>query len=385
VNAMARAIVLAIASLRRTETARRAAQQLTLSGLRFQAILEALPQGVLVVDSPDGRVATANRSFQRLTGRYIAPGSPADSYCGMLSAARRVGSGIPDEIPWIRCAATGEASDSEEMVVSRPDGQIMTVLCSTSPILDEAGKVVGAVALLQDISARKELELQKDEFLAMVAHELKTPLTSVKGYVQLLVRQAQKTPNATFGEKEIGMLQIADRQVTRLGQLVFDLLDCSSIQLGRLVLRLTSFDLGLLAGEVVAQMQAASPERNIAFLNCGETVVRADPQRMEQVLINLIANAVKATEHGGRIDVTVRRDGHRVVVSVRDDGMGIAMDLQQRVFERLFRGPAHKYEGMGLGLYICKGIMDAHGGSIWLESEEGKGSTFYFAIPVLQP
>jgi two-component system, OmpR family, phosphate regulon sensor histidine kinase PhoR len=386
VAAMARAAASAIVPLRRAEVARQAAQQLTLSGLRFQAILEALPQGVLVVDAPDGRVATANHSFQRLAGQYIAPGTTVASYPDLLGVVRG-GGGLArhEDIPWIRCAATGVSSDAEEMVINRPDGQVLTVLCSTSPILDEGGKVIGAVALLHDISARKELELQKDEFLAMVAHELKTPLTSVKGYVQLLMRQAQKNPNATLGEKEVGMLQVADRQVTRLGQLVFDLLDCSSIQLGRLVLRLTRFDLGRLAEEIVAQMQAGAPEREINFQCAGNTTVEADPQRMEQVLTNLIANAVKATEHGGRIDVSVHRDGPRVVASVRDDGMGISMDLQQRVFERLFRGPAHRYEGMGLGLYISKGIMDAHGGTIWLESREGEGSSFFFALQSQQP
>jgi len=250
-------------------------------------------------------------------------------------------------------------------------------------IFDEGGKAVGAVALLHDISARKELELQKDEFLAMVANELKTPLTAIKGYVQLMMRQAQKDPNATIGEREVGMLQVTDRQVTRLRQLVFDMLDCSSIQLGRLVLQLSVFDLGRLARDVVDQMQIANPDRLFHMRVSGDTVGEADALRMEQVLTNLIGNAVKATEAGGRIVVSIQRDGSSVLASVRDDGMGISMDLQKRVFERLFRGPAHLYEGMGLGLYISRGIMDAHGGCIWLESKVGEGSTFFVSLPAM--
>lgn len=384
VGGMARAVAAALAPLQGLDDARQAAQQLTLSGLRFQAVLEAIPQGVLVADSPDGRIASTNRSFVKLVGHRAEPSAHVSSYPEHLGLSKKCGGQLrAEEIPWVHCAMTGEPSASEEMLIHRSDGQDLTVLCSASPIMDEGGKAVGAVALLHDISARKELELQKDEFLAMVAHELKTPLTAIKGYVQLMMRQAQKDPNATIGEREVGMLQVTDRQVTRLRQLVFDLLDCSSIQLGRLVLRLSVFDLGRLARDVVDQMQIANPDRLFHLQVSGDTVGEADALRMEQVLTNLIGNAVKATEAGGRIVVSIQRDGSSVLASVRDDGMGISMDLQKRVFERLFRGPAHLYEGMGLGLYISRGIMDAHGGCIWLESKVGEGSTFFVSLPAM--
>lgn len=177
------------------------------------------------------------------------------------------------------------------------------------------------------------------------------------------------------------MLEVADRQVSRLSQLVFDLLDFSLIRMGRLDLRCVTFDLASLVGDLMEQMQVVAPDREMELVASEHAFINADPHRIEQLVTNLISNAVKATGHGGHIQVRIRRGDNFVVTSVQDDGAGMPRDVQERIFERYYRGPDHYHEGMGLGLYISKGIVDAHSGRIWLESEMGKGTCFHFSLP----
>ncbi len=382
---IARHVSTAIVQLQRFESARQATEQLTLNNLHLQAILDSIPQGIVVASAPEGKIVSSSRALAQLLGRQPDPSAPVRQYPQLLGLVRTTGDYyLPEEVPWVRSAQTGEPTPVQEMVIRHPNGLALTALCSASPIQDDMGRTVGSVALLQDISDRKELELQKDEFLAMVAHELKTPLTAVKGYVQLLLRLAGQQPDARLGEREVGMLQVADRQVTRLSQLVFDLLDFSIIRMGRLDLRRFRFELGTLAREVVAQLQLTTPDRELRVLAATDSMVEADPNRIEQLLINLLSNAVKATGPEGKIEVCIRRRDNRVVTSVSDNGVGMSEVVQQRVFDRYYRGPAHRHEGIGLGLYVSKGIVDAHGGEIWLESEPGKGTTFYFSLPAAQ-
>ena len=382
---IARRVATVVAHLHRLDSARQASQQLTLTNLHLQAILEGIPQGVVVASAPEGRVVSTSRALTYLLGRPMDPRVPVSAYPQLYGFARPTGELYrADELPWVYAARTGESSGVEEMVIRGADGRGSTALCSASPILDEIGETIGAVALLQDISDRKELELQKDEFLAMVAHELKTPLTAVKGYVQLILRLASQRADRTLGPRELGMLEVADQQVSRLSQLVFDLLDFSLIRMGRLDLRCVDFSLTSLARDVVAQLQLVAQGVDLEFVGTEDAVVRADPHRVEQVLTNLISNAIKATAPGGHVQIRVRRMDGSVVASVHDDGAGMPREVQERIFERYYRGPDRCHEGMGLGLYISKGIVDAHGGRIWLESEVGKGSSFHFSLAAVE-
>ncbi len=378
---ISRHVATAVAQVHRLHSSRQASQQLILTNLHLQAILDSIPQGVVVASAPDGKVVSSSRALAQLLGQPIDPKAPVDSYPTQYGFATPTGElYLPEELPWVRAARTGEPTKVQEMVIHRISGQGVTALCSASPILDDLGNTVGSVALLQDISDRKQLEMQKDEFLAMVAHELKTPLTAVKGYVQLILRFAHQRSDPSLGGREVGMLEIADRQVSRLSQLVFDLLDFSLIRMGRLDLRCVDFSLTGLARDLVAQMQVTAPDRELSLVASDDGTVQADPHRVEQLLTNLLSNAIDATDAGGHIQVRIRRKDSSVVVSVQDDGAGIPREVQERIFERYYRGPDRCHEGMGLGLYLSKGIVDAHGGRIWLESEPGRGTVFHFAL-----
>ncbi|MGI5837688.1 MAG: ATP-binding protein, partial [Chloroflexota bacterium] len=385
-NEMGRHITTAIAHLQKIALVRQTSQQLTFTSLRLQAILESIPQGVIVTDSRNGRPSFTNSSFNRILGlpENTRHGDITNAALSQITYANGWPYS-PDELPWTRSMRTGLPTQPEEITIHHADNRKLTVLCSASPIRDERGSIIGAVALLQDISERKEFEHQKDEFLAMVAHELRTPLTALKGYIQILLRRMTKETAPQFGEREMGMLQVLDRQVNRFSRLVFQLLDFSRIQAGKLELNPSNFSLSNLARTVVAQQQVAAPDRLIRLVEDGDTTVWADQDRVEQVLTNLLSNAIKATKSGSEIIIQLRREQEWVKTSIIDNGVGISEEAKERLFERMYRGPGNSHEGMGLGLFISKGVIDAHEGKIWFESTLGKGSTFHFTLPSSPP
>jgi PAS domain S-box-containing protein len=222
----------------------------------------------------------------------------------------------------------------------------------------------------------RSLNAQKDEFIGFASHELKTPLTTVKGYVQL----AQNAP-----EMAAGFMPKIGKQIDRLTALITDLLDISRIHAGRMDLDCKAAGLlELIKNAVDACEQVTAGHQLECRLPTHDIQVVADAQKIEQVIINLVTNAVKYSPPGSKIILSAGLLGDAVQVSVQDSGTGIAKEHVHKIFNRFYRINVHanKAKGLGLGLYISKGIIDAHAGKIWVESEEGKGSVFYFTFPV---
>lgn len=223
------------------------------------------------------------------------------------------------------------------------------------------------------------LNAKKDEFIGLASHELKTPLTSISGYLQIIERSlAPQDRNKNFIGKALA-------QVNKLTTLISDLLDVSKIQTGKLPLSYTKFNLTELVTDVAEMMQPNYASHKIE-LQYPETPVmlNADHQRVEQVIINLITNAIKYSPGADRIAITVTSDNERIRVSVQDFGIGIDKDQQERIFSRFYRveNLASHMSGLGIGLYICHEIIERHKGEMWVNSELGKGSTFAFELPV---
>jgi PAS domain S-box-containing protein len=233
--------------------------------------------------------------------------------------------------------------------------------------------------------ARAEAEVAsrvKDEFLSTAAHELKTPISSMKAYAQLLMKRGA----ADQSEVPTRALASINRQCDRLARLVQDLLEVSRLALGNVELRRQSFALETLVSDVVARMQALSPAHRLRLTIGGSATLEADPDRIDQVLVNLLGNAIKFTPGGGPIDVRMSVDAGQVVVAVQDPGIGIAPEHQARVFERFYRAHdagQHHCEGMGIGLHLSREMVRQHGGEMWFTSECGVGSTFSFSLPVI--
>ncbi len=245
--------------------------------------------------------------------------------------------------------------------------------------------IENATLYTEQVEARRKVEdlsRLKDEFLSIASHELRTPVTSIKGYTQLAKTLIHEHDLATSEE----YLDIALDQIDRMSRLILELLDVSRIETGRLEMRREPIEWSAFVHDVVHHHHTSMNDRRLGLnVPVNGKRVLGDRDRLEQVLGNLLENAVKYSPEGSEILVTVEDNGDQLVTSVRDRGIGIPADEIAQVFERFHRGrqvSSTNYGGLGLGLYITKQIVERHGGSIWVESAEGVGTTFYFSLPV---
>lgn len=238
----------------------------------------------------------------------------------------------------------------------------------------------GLSIFFRDITERKELEQKRDEFVSIASHELKTPLTTVKAFAQILEKRFRKSKDT----RDLYLVKNINTNIDKLTSLVNDLLDVSKIQAGKLQLHKKEFNIDHLIQKIVLDFQYITASHSISVERKAHKKVYGDEERIGQVLINLLTNAVKYSPKADKVIIKSRSNKDFVIVSVQDFGIGIPLDKQNRVFERFFRasdtnqGPS----GFGLGLYISWDIIRRHSGKIWVESTVGNGSTFYFSMPL---
>ncbi len=237
-------------------------------------------------------------------------------------------------------------------------------------------------ALLDEIEFRKKAERKKDEFISIASHELKTPLTTIKGFVQLLERMIPENSS----EKFVTTLGKVSVYVDRLNNLISELLDTSKIQSGNIEIHKEPFDIDKLIKDTVENLALATPEYKINIISNTKADILGDELQISQVINNLVSNAIKYSPGKDKIDVYCNRVGNFVKVSVKDYGMGISQQDQAKIFDRFFRARdiQKKFPGMGIGLYICHEIIAKHNGTLWVESEIGSGSTFNFTLPIMK-
>ena len=266
------------------------------------------------------------------------------------------------------------------MLVSQPSGRQVFILMNSAPLRDAKGQVVGVILAFQDITPIKEQERLRDEFISAAAHELKTPVTTIKGYAQLM-RQGALQPG-----REGEVFEAINSQTDRINRRVQEMLEAIRLRKAPPELLRVRFDLGELASEVVRRMQAMTGIHRLLFDSEGPAPVDADPERIEEVLVSLLDNAIKFSPMGGDIEVRVWADKGEALVSVRDHGVGIPKERQPHIFEPFYEAVpsgAPGYRGVvALSLYLSKLTIERHRGRIWFKSEEGKGSTFYFSLPL---
>jgi signal transduction histidine kinase len=247
-------------------------------------------------------------------------------------------------------------------------------------VRDPKGRIVGAIVAFQDISPIKEQEQLRDEFISAAAHELKSPVAIIKGYAQLI---RQWMPG---NGRPAAAVEVINTQTNRINRRVQEMLEVIRFRKARPTLLRERFDLGELTEQLVARMQTMT-ERHLFSLKREEPVhVEADRERIEEVLIGLLDNAITFSPSGGDIAVKVWTEEDKGLVSIADNGVGISKERQQYIFEPFYEAVPSGAPGyrkvVTLGLYLCKLTIDRHGGRIWLESEEGQGSTFYFYLPL---
>jgi signal transduction histidine kinase len=253
------------------------------------------------------------------------------------------------------------------------------------PLKDEKGVVRGKVAVLHDITQFKEVDRLKSEFISQVSHELRTPLTSIKGYIDNL----RDGVAGVLEQRQQNYLDRMAKNADHLVHLINDLLDVSRVESGKMVLHVTSLSLRDLVADVIDNLRPIAAEKRLEVVFtefARESEMRGDYGKLEQVIANLLTNAIKFTPPGGRITITMQRDERFLKTSIRDTGIGIPREKRSQIFERFYRidqeSPS-KTNGTGLGLYIAKSLIEMHGGRIWVTSEIGKGSEFSFILPAL--
>lgn len=244
------------------------------------------------------------------------------------------------------------------------------------------GKPTYFTGTIIDITAHKQDEIRKNDFIAMVSHELKTPLTSLQAYVQLLASKAKKTEDLA----SLGMLEKATRQVKKMSALINGFLNISQLETGKIYLNKTVFDISALIKEVVEEFGPNTTTHSIKLLECPQLSILGDRDKISQVLVNMISNAIKYSPNGKNITASCAKIDGRLQVSIQDEGMGIKPEDQEKLFERYHRVESKNTEaisGFGLGLYLSSEIIQRHEGKVWVESEWTKGSTFYFSLPLV--
>ena len=370
----------AIANARTYREERRAKDDL-------EALLALSPVGVLIFDGKTRDLVSLNPETRRIVRGYHAPGHTMSELLGVLTFRRPDGRVMkPEELPTERVIRTGKPVRADEIIIHLPDGQAVTTVVNAAPILSEQGEVVSVVATIQDMTPVEELERMRSEFLGMVSHELRTPLATIKGSAASVLADS-----SSLGAAEMRhFFRIIDEQADRMRNLIGNLLDVTRIEAG--ILSVTPEPVQ--AAEVIDQARetfllGGAGNRIEVDIPGDLPRMAADVQRIVQVLTNLLSNASKNSPDASTITVTVSREGLSLLITVADEGRGVSPERLPHLFKKFSRTDGEEgvpsIEATGLGLAICKGIVDAHGGRIWAESEgPGFGARFMFTIPSVE-
>ncbi len=370
----------------------------------LQLILDELPSGVFLVYGHDARLVLVNRAALAVFGAYWPPGQPMEEFL------RQNGIGIFDinghpvafeQLAAIRAVRRGETVPQFQSITCQPNGTALSTLVGAvaldtyrlklSPLqteglpAEEPARV--ALVMFQDVTSLKAAERLKDEFIRIAAHELRNPLTVLRGYVQMLLLQTRRGKGPKLLPTQEEALQSIDRSTTELVEFTEDLLDVTRLQGGVWQLHPEPTDLVALVERTVKRLQTTTSKHTLSVVTTlPSLVVYADPRRIEQVLSNLIGNAIKYSPSGGPIEITLweAMDTQEARLSVRDYGIGIPEKDQARIFglfARASNADTYKISGTGFGLYLSHELVERHNGRIWFESKEGQGSTFFMTLP----
>jgi len=354
-------------------------QQVSDERQSLSTIIENSAEGVMILD-PAGRIQVFNRALSRITG-WDADEALDHPAAEVLALRDRQGQPIAlPEPPDQRTSAAEDRTYVEGDVVRR-GGPPITVGVTVTPLYDEEGTLARTILNVVDITRFRQAEELKSTFVSVVSHELKTPVALIKGYAETLRREDADWDRETMQES----LDVIAEEADHLTHLIDSLLEASRIQAGGLKLTPTDVQLPRLAEKVVDGFQTQTGIHTFEIdFPPDFPAMWGDPERLQEVLSNLVSNAVKYSPDGGTVWVGGRSDRTGVTIYVADQGIGIPPEEQSRIFDRFHRvdsGLHRRTEGTGLGLYLVKAIVEAHGGRVWVESAPGRGSIFMFTLP----
>ncbi|HUG14307.1 MAG TPA: ATP-binding protein [Thermomicrobiales bacterium] len=351
---------------------------------RLRAVLEQLPEAVMIVERDPEIVTLVNGQTSQLLGWRIETPMPLADYVAMNTRETSDGDPISDDdLPIVRAVRHGESTHLRDVLITRPDGSQITVLLNAAPTLGSEGSIIGAIAVFQDVTLIRDAEQLKDDFLSIVSHELRTPLTTIRGGATMLLRDSGRLDAETRDE----ILGDISNESNRLAILVENMVQLAHIRAGRLAMETEPVHvLGAIRSAVNAEQQQLA-SRKCTMTSSPDLVVAADPRSLDQIIRNLLHNAVKYSPPESPIEVSATRDDQlkMAAISVRDHGIGIDEKDVPHVFERFRRASAvesSQIPGMGLGLYLCRELVEALDGKIWIESPPDGGTIVAFSLPV---
>ena len=353
----------------------------------LETLVNTSPVGVVVLDAQTGMPVSFNREAMRIVDGLRDDEQRAEDLLDVVTCVRGDGREVSlREFPLAELLGSGETVRAEEIALRVPDGRSVSVLLNATPIHSEDGRVASFVVTLQDMTPLEEQERLRAEFLAMVSHELRSPLMSIKGSADTLSAQSARLDPAEMAQ----FFRIIQDQAEHMRGLIGDLLDVARIQTGALPVDPSPADLRALVEEAGGRFRSGDARNPLDVEMAADLpMALADRRRIVQVLGNLLSNAAASSHEGSPITVSAVRDGVHVAVSVVDRGRGIPAELLPELFRKFSRASgevtASGIDGSGLGLAICRGIVEAHGGRIWAESDgPGLGARFTFTLPAVE-
>lgn len=354
-------------------------QQVTNEKQRLDAIIEASADGVLILD-PSQHITVFNRALSRLSNWEAADAIGLQHDEVILFDRKDAGVTLSDAEAngWPLASHSSLYVEGE---LRRRDGSHVPVGITYAALFSEDRQLVNIIANVRDMTHLREADDLKDTFISVISHELKTPVALIKGYAGTLRREDARWDQKTVRDSAA----VIEEESDRLTQLIDNLLDASRLQAGALKLNIGDVALNQLAAHVVEKFQVQSPSRQLSIdFPPNFPVVSADADRLEQVLNNLIGNAIKYSPPDTAIRVSGRTLPREVIVTVTDQGLGIPLEEQAHIFDQFYRvdnALTRRTQGSGLGLYLTKAVIEAHHGRIWVESTLSQGSAFSFALP----
>lgn len=346
---------------------------------RLRFVIDQLPEAVLLVEADPERVTLANQQASKLLGWDITESITLDEF--LHENLRFYPNGAPMEesdIPIVRSLRFGETIPRREIGLKRPNGEQRTLLVNSAPLRQADGAITAAAIVFQDITQLKDAEQLKDDFLSLVSHELRTPLTTIHGGSHLLKESGLKLEEET----RIAILDDIFNESRRLASLVENMVQLANIRAGRFEINAEPVNVRLLIQRSLKSIDRQAAEREFRIGDTRNHLASGDVESLDQVLRNLVQNSVKYAPADSPIEIESEIRGEMVVISVRDYGPGVDPSDLPLLFDRFQRGKDKETTaGMGLGLYLSRMIVEAHGGELWLELPEGGGSRFLFSVP----
>lgn len=365
------------------EALRRASEEILAGSQRLAVTLASMEEGVLATDSR-GRIVLVNAAAGRMLGlsQEQMTDRPLFEVVHLISEAS--GAMVADPVDAVLSTGRAETLPDYASLLVGGEEQV-PVSGSAAPMRDQTGRLIGVVVLLHDVSRERELDRLKLSFVSSVSHEMRTPLTSIKGFTDTIIQDREMDPAV-----RLEFLDIIAQESDRLSTLVADVLDFSRIESGRFELNIAEVNATALMDKVVANLEPLALDKGLvlAASTPGHPVLmKGDGPKLQSVISNLVDNAIKFTPDGGRVDLELESSGTRVVITVADTGPGLPPGAEERIFESFYRAehPAGHIKGTGLGLAITRRIVELHSGRVLASNRPGGGARFEVALPLTGP